>query len=82
MNFCRRTITVFLLGLVFQTKTHCIASSHRQVNTQSDMMKNIKIHLHADAAHHLMRGGQVAVSGESSSMTWLQFDIKQILDIA
>lgn len=48
-----------------------------QVNTQRDKM----IHLHADAAHHLMGGGQVTVSGESSSMTRLQFDIKQILDI-
>lgn len=40
------------------------------------------MYLHADAAHHLMCGGQVAVSGESRSVTWLQFDIKQILDVA
>lgn len=40
------------------------------------------MYLHADAAHHLMCGGQVAVSGESCSVTWLQFDIKQILNVA
>lgn len=63
------------------TKAHCIVATYWQDNTQSDMIQDIQIHLHADAAHHLMCGGQVAVSGESSSMAWFQIDVKQIADV-
>ena len=40
------------------------------------------MHLHADAAHHLMCGRKVTVSGESSSMAWLQWSLKQIFNVS
>lgn len=40
------------------------------------------MHLHADAAHHLMRGGKVTVSGEGGSMAWLQRGVEQIFNVS
>lgn len=40
------------------------------------------MHLHANAAHHLMRGRKVTVSGEGSSMAWLQRGVKQIFNVS
>lgn len=39
-------------------------------------------HLHADAAHHLVRDGQVAVGGKGGGMSRLQLDVEQVHDVA
>lgn len=40
------------------------------------------MHLHANAAHHLMRGRKVTVGGEGSSVAWLQRGVKQIFNVS
>lgn len=40
------------------------------------------MHLHPNAAHHLMRGRKVTVGGEGSSMAWLQRGVKQIFNVS
>lgn len=40
------------------------------------------MYLHADAAHHLMRGRKVTVSGEGSSMARFQRGVKQIFNVS
>lgn len=44
--------------------------------------KPLKPHLHANAAHHLMCGRKITVSGESGSMAGHHFDVKQLFDVS
>lgn len=61
----------------------CLSCSRTSTQTNcGKFIKCVEDHLHADAAHHFVRGGQVTVGGKRSSVSCLQLDVEQVCNVA
>lgn len=70
-------------GLRNEVKMRNVTVLYMSLNTAAVKSSSMKErHLHADAAHHLVCGGQVTVSGKSSSVSRFELDVKQVLDVS